>query len=309
VRVLFWGTPDFATPSLRALLGEGFDVVGVVTQPDRPRGRSRSELVPPPIKQVALAEGLDVLQPDRPRGDEFMTALREREPDISVVIAYGHILRREVIDLPRLGTINVHASLLPELRGAAPIRAAIREGLPETGVTIMQMVEELDAGPILLQAKTPIAADATYGDLALRLSELGALALVEALTLISIGKGETEPQDHAQATYAPKIAREDARVDWRQSADEVSRTIRAYDPAPGAFTTLKGGELKLFGARAVAEPRGEPGKVAELGADLVITCGEGAVRVAAVQPAGRRRTAAADWARGRTVAPGDVLGT
>lgn len=308
MRVLFWGTPDFATPSLRALLGEGFDVVGVVTQPDRPRGRSRSELVPPPVKQVALAEGLHVLQPERPRGEEFMAALREWEPDISVVIAYGHILRREVIDLPRLGTVNVHASLLPELRGAAPIQAAIRQGLAETGVTIMQMVEELDSGPIFLQARTPIADDTTYGDLALRLSELGALALVEALTLISIGQCKAVPQKHAQATYAPKITRADTRVDWAASAVDVARTIRAYDPTPGAFTTIRGAELKLFGARAAADPAGEPGRVAAAGAELVVTCGDGAVRIAEVQAAGRRRTPVADWARGRAIAVGDVLG-
>jgi len=309
VRVLFWGTPEFATPSLRALLGEGFDVVGVVTQPDRPRGRSRSELVPPPVKEVALAEGLQVLQPERPRGEEFMAAVREWEPDISVVIAYGHILRREIIDLPRLGTVNVHASLLPELRGAAPIQAAIRQGLTESGVTIMQMVEELDAGPILLQAKTPIADDTTYGDLALRLSELGALSLVEALALISVGKGEAKSQKHARATYAPKITREDARVNWQLSAIEVSRAIRAYDPTPGAFTTLKGADVKLFGAHVADGPHGEPGRVARLGEEMIVTCGEGAVRFAEVQPAGRRRTPVADWARGRTIAEGDVLGT
>lgn len=308
MRVLFWGTPEFATPSLRALLGEGFDVVGVVTQPDRPRGRSRSELVPPAVKEVAQAEGLAVLQPERPRGEDFVAALREWEPDISVVIAYGHILRQEVIDLPRLGTVNVHASLLPELRGAAPIQAAIRQGLAETGVTIMQMVEELDAGPILLQARTPITDDTTYGDLALRLSELGALSLVEALTLISIGKGEAKPQKHALATFATKITREDARISWQQNATEVSRTIRAYDPTPGAFTTLNGTELKLFGARVAAGTGGEPGRVADVGAELVVACGEGAVRVTEIQPAGRRRTPVADWARGRAIAVGDMLG-
>src|SRR6476619_7161641 len=161
MRVLCWGTPEFATPPLRALIGEGFDVCGVVTQPDKPVGRSRSTLEPPPVKRLALEEGLTVLQPDRPRGDDFVAQLRELEPDLSVVVAYGHILPSAVIDLPRLGTINIHASLLPALRGAAPIQGAIREGLAETGVTIMQMVQALDAGPVLHTARTPILPDET----------------------------------------------------------------------------------------------------------------------------------------------------
>src|SRR5688572_28139117 len=148
MRVLFWGTPDFATPPLRALLGEGFDVVAVITQPDKPVGRSRSTLRPPPVKAVALEENIPVLQPDKPRGDAFLSQLRELEPDISIVVAYGHILPRAVIDLPKRGTLNIHASLLPVFRGAAPIQAAIREGSERTGVSIMRMVERLDAGPV-----------------------------------------------------------------------------------------------------------------------------------------------------------------
>jgi len=156
VRVLFWGTPDFATAPLRALIGEGFDVIGVVTQPDRAVGRSRSRLVPSPVKEVALAEGIPVQQPDRPRGDAFLAGLRDLAPDVSVVVAYGHILPKAVIDAPRLGTLNIHASLLPKLRGAAPIQAAIRDGFEETGVSVMQMVPALDAGPVILSAGTPI---------------------------------------------------------------------------------------------------------------------------------------------------------
>jgi methionyl-tRNA formyltransferase len=308
VRVLFWGTPEFAAPSLRALVGEGFEVAAVVTQPDRPRARSRSVLVAPPVKETALAEGIPVLQPERPRGDEFMTQLRELEPEVSVVVAYGHILRREVIDLPPLGTINVHASLLPALRGAAPIQEAIRRGHTETGVTIMQMVEELDAGPILHQIRTPIADDATFGEVALRLSELGALALVQALALLSMGAVKPVPQHHAGATYAPKVSRDDARIDWAADAREVSRTIRAYDPSPGAFTSHRGGELKLFGARVAGEVNGQPGTVLELGETMLVACGAGGVRIIQAQPAGRRRVAVAEWARGRGVAVGDIFG-
>src|SRR5919107_6339491 len=263
MRILFWGTPDFATPPLRALLGEGFEGVGVVTQPDRAQGRSRSSVVPSPVKAIALEEGLPVLQPERPRGEEFVSQLRALAPDVSVVVAYGHILPREVIDLPARGTLNIHASLLPALRGAAPIQAAIRQGLPETGVTIMRMVPALDAGPIVLAAPTPIADDETYGELQLRLSELGALALVEALALMSVGAGRDTPQDDAEATYAPKVEREDARVRWERGAEDAARTVRAFDPRPGAFTTLRGAEVKLFGARVVpvASSAAEPGEV------------------------------------------------
>src|SRR5690606_83163 len=175
MRVVFWGTPDFAIPSLRALLGEGHDVVGVVTQPDRPAGRGRT-VQAPPVKRVALEEGIPVLQPERARGDAFLAQLRALEPDISVVVAYGQILRREVLELPPLGSINVHASLLPELRGAAPINWAIIRGYRETGVTIMRMVERMDAGPILYQVRVPIAEDERAGDLWTRLSEVGAAA-------------------------------------------------------------------------------------------------------------------------------------
>src|SRR5215510_6418839 len=207
MRVLFWGTPEFAAPPLRALIGEGFEVVGVVTQPDRPVGRSRSKLESPPVKLVALEESVPVFQPERPRGEEFIAQLGVLAPDLSVVVAYGHILTTEVINLPRLGTINVHASLLPLLRGAAPIQAAIREGHAETGVTIMRMVKALDAGPSILQVRTPIPEDETYGELQLRLAEMGALALVEALALLELNRATATLQDEADATYAAKIDR------------------------------------------------------------------------------------------------------
>ena len=309
MRVLFWGTPDFATPPLRALLGEGFEVVAVVTQPDRPVGRSRSMLVPSPVKQIALEESLPVLQPERPRGDDFVDRVNALEPDLSVVVAYGHILPKAVIDLPRQGTLNIHASLLPALRGAAPIQAAIRDGLEETGVTIMRMVPALDAGPILLQARTPINHDETYGELQLRLSELGALALVEALMLMSVGGIDERPQDDSQATYAPKIERADGRIDWSLDGLDVARRIRAYDPKPGAFTTREGREVKLFGARPTQDHQGDAGTVLaidEMG--MLVGCGTGAVRVAYVHPAGKRRLAALDWAQGRGIAVGDRFG-
>jgi methionyl-tRNA formyltransferase len=309
MRVLFWGTPEFAAPPLRALLGEGFDVVGVVTQPDKPQGRSRSTLVPSPIKRIAIEEGIPVLQPEKPRGPEFAAELEALAPDVSVVVAYGHILPRSVIELPPAGTLNIHASLLPALRGAAPIQAAIRDGLTETGVTIMRMVPQLDAGPIVLQARLPIAEDETYGELQLRLSELGAQTLIEALALLAVGSHEEVAQDDTFATYAPKVERDDARVDWTVDARIVARAIRAYDPRPGAFSTLRGADVKLFGARLVPDARGDPGEVLAIDeGGMLVAAAREAVRVAYVHPAGKRRLAALDWAQGRGVAVGDRLG-
>jgi methionyl-tRNA formyltransferase len=313
MRVLFWGTSEFAAPSLRALVGEGFEVVAVITQPDRPLGRSRSTVHAPPIKDVALAEGIRCYQPEKPRGKEFMELLRSLEPTISVVVSYGHILVQDVIDLPAKGTVNVHASLLPKLRGAAPIQAAIREGLIETGVTIMRMVRELDAGPIILQARTPVAEDETYGELELRLSELGAMALVQALTLLELNQASERPQDHDAATFAGKIDRDAVRIPWQEGCGVVARHIRAYDPRPGAFTTLRGKDVKMFGATATEAAGDEAGiafgQVLDIGSEgMLVATGDGAVRVSYVQPAGKKRLHAEEWARGRGVAVGDRFG-
>ena len=316
MRIVFFGTPDFATPPLLAVIGEGHDVVAVVTRPDKPRGRSRSTLEPSPVKVVALAESIPVLQPERPRGPDFEAALRALAPDISVVVAYGHILPREVIDLPALGTLNIHASLLPRHRGAAPIQAAIRDGDAETGVTIMQMVPALDAGPVILALRTPIEADETSGELQLRLAELGAEAIVEALVLLGLGKAVPAPQNEALATRAAKIAREDARLAFDAPSERVARLVRAYDPKPGAWSVVNGLEVRCFGAREVASPESSvgglathapaPGEVIEAGQQgLVVACGVGAVRIADVHPAGQKRLTAAQWARGRGVRVGD----
>ncbi len=314
MRTLFWGTSAFAVPSLRALLGEGFDVVGVITQPDRAVGRSRSTLVPSPVKEVAVEESIPLFQPEKPRGAEFLAALRALEPEISIVASYGHILKQDVIDLPSQGTLNVHASLLPKFRGAAPIQAAIREGMLETGVTIMRMVLALDAGPIVLQARTPVERDETAGELELRLSELGALALIEALTLLQLGQATERPQDDGAATFAPKIEREMARVNWQEGCGVVARAIRAYDPKPGAFTLHRGAEVKLFGASETEEggdDRDDPyGTVLAVGdAGMLVACGDGAVRVHQVQPTGKKRVTAAEWYRGRGIKAGERLGS
>ncbi len=306
MRVVFFGTPEFAVPSLEALVGEGFEVVGVVTRPDKPTGRHRSRATPSAVKAAALAQDLPVLQPERPSEPGFLERIRALAPDLSVVAAYGHILPQALLDVPRLGSVNVHASLLPALRGAAPIQRAILAGLPETGVTIMQMDAGMDSGPILHQVATPIAPEETGGELAVRLAELGAEALIEALTLLEETGIEPKPQDHARATFAPKIKREEERLDWSCPADAVARKIRAFDPKPGAWTGARGKALKLFGART-AEGSGPPGQVLEAGAELLVACGAGAVAVAEVQPEGRARMDAKAFVNGRGVAAGDRL--
>lgn len=298
MRIVFFGTPEFAVPSLRGLLEEGFDVVGVVTQPDRPQGRSRSRVVASPVKEVAEAEGLPVLQPDRPVGDVFAKALDHLNADIGVVVAYGHVLKPEILAIPRLGMINVHASMLPRLRGAAPVQWAILNGDETTGISIMQMEAGLDSGPVLHQIETEIPADETGGELTERLAELGAEALIEALTLLAGDAAQARPQDHSCATYAPKITHESCRLDWSRDAAQLARAVRAFDPAPGAWTRLNAEELKLFGAR-VTQGSGAAGAILASGRTLTVAGAVGAMEVLEVQPAGRRRMSAAAWARGR----------
>lgn len=303
MRIVFFGTPEFAVASLRALLRERFTVAGVVTQPDKPQGRSRSTLVPPAVKLAALEAGLPVLQPARPVGDLFLASLRRLEPDLGVVVAYGHILRREVLELPARGMVNVHASLLPRFRGAAPIQHAILAGDRETGISIMRMEEGLDSGPVLHRISTPIADGETAGSLTARLATLGAGALVEALSLVAAGAAVAQPQDAEGATYAPKISREIARLDWSRDAASLERQVRAFDPAPGAWTSLDGAPVKLFGGMP-AVGGGEPGTVLAASDRLVIAGGTGAIAVSEVQPAGRNRLSVEEWVRGRGIRAG-----
>jgi len=306
VRVVFFGTPDFAVPSLEALAGEGFDVLAVVTQPDRPRGRSRSQLGPPPVKLAAQAEEIPVLQPERPTEPAFVTRLRELTPDVGVVVAYGHILKPELLAIPKHGMVNVHPSLLPELRGAAPIEWAIINGLTKTGVTVMQLDAGMDSGPILHQIPEDVPADITAGELATHLAEVGAEALVEALALLEQGAIRPRPQDSSRATYAPKLTRETARLDWSAPAERVARLVRGLDPKPGACTELDGAAVKLFGALAAEEKEkgGAPGEVLLANGGLVVATGQGAVAVTEVQPEGKTRMPAAEWVRGRGVQAG-----
>ena len=306
MRILFWGTPDFGVPSLRALQEEGHVVVAVVTQPDRPAGRGQTTR-PGPIKEIALEEGIPVLQPEKPRGEDFLARLRELDPELSVVAAFGEILTDEVLALPTHGSINVHASLLPELRGAAPVNWAIIRGLEHSGITIMRMVRELDAGPVMYRVAVELAPDLTAGELYEMLSEIGATALVEALAQLEAGTLREEPQVHEHATYAPKMSRDGARLDWRLPAAELDRRIRGCDPWPGAWTTLANRPLQVFGPEPDStETAGAPGTVlvADAKQGLIVATGSGAIRVRQVKPAGRARMDAEAWIQGRGVEEG-----
>ncbi|MGI9189814.1 MAG: methionyl-tRNA formyltransferase [Longimicrobiaceae bacterium] len=304
MRVLFWGTPEFALPALRALPEEGHTLAGIVTQPDRGTGRGR-RVTPGAVKAAADADGVPILQPELPRGDDFVREVRRLDPEISVVVAYGHILRPEILELPPRGSINVHASLLPELRGAAPVQWAIARGFDTTGVTVMRMEAGLDSGPVLLQVPEPIRADETAGELAARLAELGAEALVTALAALTTGELVEREQDDSRATYAPKLQRQQTRIEWTRPAVEIARWVRATDPVPGAWTELDGRPTKLFRPR-VEVRSGPPGEVLDADPEVgvLVAAGEDAVRFREVQPAGSRRMEAGEWIRGRGVAAG-----
>ena len=306
LRVLFWGTPHFALPSLQALVEGEPEVVGVVTQPDRGKGRGR-KLAPSPVRVFAEEAGIPVLTPERPRGEFFLESLSALNPDLSVVVAYGHILPDEVLHLPPMHSLNVHASLLPELRGAGPVTWAILRGLDITGVTIMRMVREMDAGPILLQKTEPIGPRQTASELGDRLSILGADALMEALALLVAGGVTEVEQDHRAATFAPKVDREMARVDWNRTARDLDRHLRGFDSIPGGWSTLSGNPVKLFSPDPVTEDSGAPpGRILAGSPDegLVVACSGGSLRIGEVQPAGKRRMAVEDWLRGYSLPKG-----
>jgi len=260
-----------------------------------------------PVKALAQEEGFRILQPERARGAEFLEQMRALQPDVSVVVAYGQILRPEVLELPPHGSINIHASLLPELRGAAPVHWAIMRGHEETGVTIMRMEEGLDSGPVLFQVPEPIRADESMSELAMRLSEIGAEALIDTLAMLEMGVAESREQEHERATYAPKVDRGMARLDWTGHALDVARHIRGLDASPGAWSeNAKGEPVKFFRPR-VEMHSGAPGEVLEVDEEVGVLIGAGseAVRVREVQPSGRRRMEAAEWIRGRGVRVGD----
>jgi methionyl-tRNA formyltransferase len=300
-RVVFMGTPDFALPSLAALLA-ACTVVGVVTQPDRPAGRGR-QVVSPPVKAVAEGAGVPVIQPQRLREPEAMAQLQAWAPDLIVVTAFGQILKPAVLDLPPHGCLNVHASLLPRHRGAAPIPAAILAGDADTGVTLMRMDPGLDTGPILAQRRLPILPDDTTPSLSGRLAQAGAELLVETLPAYLAGDLLPQPQDDSQATYAPQLKKEDGRLDFTRPAAELARRVRALTPWPGAFAlwSSAAGEpqpLKVLRAEAVDERLAEAGQVVATPRGPAVGASAGALLLLEVQPPARRPMPAADFARG-----------
>jgi methionyl-tRNA formyltransferase len=309
VRVLFWGTPEFAVPALDALLRSRHQVVGLVTQPDRPRGRS-GRPSPSPAKRRLLEAGgaIPVLQPEKPRGAAFRAEVERLAPDVSVVAAYGNILPRSVLELPRHGSVNVHASLLPRHRGASPVAAAILAGDAVTGVTLMRMEPGLDTGPVLLRRETPIRPGETCGELEARLAAEGAVLLLEGLDALERGELRPEPQDESLATYAPRIAPEDAHVDWRTPAERVERHLRAHDPRPGAYTWWDGRRLKLFRGRLRPEIETRDRCSGEVLPDpsggLVVGARPGAIEPTEVQLEGGPRIDARAFLRGRPIPPG-----
>ncbi len=308
MQVVFWGSPRFAVPTLKALIDSPHSVAAVVTQPDRRRGRGGSTS-PTPVAQVAATADIPLLKPDKPRGESFVARLTDAEPDVFVVAAYGEILRPEVLALPARGAFNVHASLLPAYRGAAPVTRAILDGCDSTGITIMRMEAGLDTGPICLQAEEPIHADDSAGSVTERLATLGATLMIDALGRLESDTLTETPQDDTLASYAIKVAAEEAHLDWSAGVTSLERAVRAYDPWPGAWTTWRGERLKVFRLRPIAGAESAPsGAVVGVDPEPVVVAGDGLVVLDVVQPAGRERMSGADWARGRMLAAGERLG-
>jgi methionyl-tRNA formyltransferase len=309
-RALFFGSPAFAVPSLDALTTLA-SVVGVVCQPDRPAGRGLA-LTPPAVKTRATELGLPVAQPTKLRTGEFGAWVRAQGADVAVVVAYGRILPRDVLEGPRLGCVNVHASLLPKYRGAAPITWALVRGETETGVTLMKLDEGMDTGPTFARVVTPVGPDETAGELSGRLARLGADALRQWLPRYVSAQVSLVPQDESQATTAPMLEKEHGRIDWTHSARRVHDHVRGMSPWPGAFTTLRGKTVKVLATRVVdgERPGSAPGQVVLADKSRVmVACGRGCVEVVTLQPEGKRAMSAAAWAMGRGIVEGDVLGS
>jgi methionyl-tRNA formyltransferase len=308
MRVIFMGTPEFAVPTLRALVLAGHEIALVVTQPDRPRGR-KAQPAPPPVKAAARELGLPLIQPERMTEPGVVGAIRDARPDAVVVVAFGHILGRELLALPPLGCVNGHASLLPRFRGAAPIQWAIANGEAVTGVTTMRLTEGLDAGPILLQRELAIAPDDTGGSLHEKLAPLAAELIVQTLAGLAGGSITPAPQDATLATYAPMLKKEDGKIDWAMPASSLARFVRAFDPWPGTFILFEEHPLKITRAVAETSASGQaPGTVIEADKDgMAVACGDGALRILELQPAGRRKMAANEWLAGHPLKPGASL--
>ncbi len=309
-KLVFMGTPDFAVPTLKALISHGHHVLAVVTQPDRPKGRGK-KLTAPPVKELAMKHGIEVLQPEKASNDLFCAEIRAKEPDLILVVAFGQILKKKLLDIPRWGVINVHASLLPHLRGAAPIQWTILNDERITGLTVMQMDEGMDTGPILFQEEIPVVKDETAGQLHDRLAVMAGDLMAKSLERMAGKIVKATPQDHTKATYAPKIAKELSLLDWKEDAAKVSARIRGMDPRPGAYTIREGQEIKLFASTVIDRNReeGAPGQVLGLKEGcLVVGTGRGTVGVRELQYPGKNRLPAREFLRGFSIPEGTVLG-
>ena len=310
-RIIFMGTPDFAVPSLTALVKEGHNVLTVVTQPDRPKGRGR-KLVPSPVKKVAREYGIEIMQPEKASDRQFCETIRNKKPDLLIVVAFGQILKSNLLMIPRWGALNIHASLLPKYRGAAPIHWAILDNETKTGLTAMRMDEGLDTGPVLLQEEVAILEHETAGRLHDRLARLSGDFVIKTLKGLAENRLKDMHQDPDEATYATKIDRSMSLIKWDQPANAISCLIRALDPWPGAFTTLKGKEVKLFSSRVTdKETRYEaPGSVAgQSEGALLVETGKGLLEIRELQIPGRKRLPADDFLRGFALERGTRLGS
>ena len=311
MRIVFMGTPDFAVGSLQALAEAGkYEIVSVITQPDRPKGRGRQMLMTP-VKEYALSQGFEVHQPQRVKTPEFVAQLRDMNPDLIVVAAFGQLLSQEILEMPKYGCINVHASLLPKYRGAAPIHYAIMQGEEESGVTIMQMDIGMDTGDMLKKVTVPIGENMTMGELHDELKVKGAKLLLEVIEDIEAGKALPEKQNEAEATYASLLKRDMEKIDWSKAATDIHNLIRGFNPAPGAFTKLPDGKnLKIWGSRLTDKSTtAEAGTVIEVTKhSFFVACGAGVLEIVEVQPESKKRMAAQVFINGRGVQVEDVLG-
>ena len=310
MRIVFMGTPDFAVGSLQALCESGkHEILAVVTQPDRPKGRG-NKLLQTPVKEYALEQGLTVYQPQKVKTPDFVELLHELQPELIVVAAFGQFLSKEILELPKYGCINVHASLLPKYRGAAPIQYAIIKGEKESGVTIMQMDIGMDTGAMLDKVVVPIEENTTMGELHDALREQGAALLLEVIDKIAAGTAVAEPQDNEQATYATLLDRSMEHIDWSKTAQEVHNLIRGFNPAPSTFTKLPNGKsLKIWGSKMTAKSStAAAGTVIETGKhSFFVACGEGVLEITEVQPESKKRMPAQVFLNGRGVQEGDLL--
>lgn len=307
LRIIFMGTPEFACPTLNKLIGRGENVIAVVTQPDRPKGRGQ-KLVPPPVKVIAEERGIPVLQPLKVRAPEVIDQIRALNPDLIVVVAFGQILPQSLLDIPQHGCINIHASLLPRYRGAAPLNWCLINGEAETGITTMMMDAGLDTGDMLIKRSIPIGPDEDAQSLHDRLSLLGAETIDETLDRLLAGTLTREKQDDALTCYAPMLKKEDGLIDWKREPQQIKNLVRGFTPWPGAYTSLDGKTLKFYKV-SVTDGGGAPGEIIAAGKDGIdVACGSGCLRIEELQLEGRKRLSAADFLAGFRLEPGSCLG-